>query len=329
MARGRKKKPRIEEQLSALQAVRDDPDSEASRAALREALESRSGPLVASAARLVGELSLTELVPSLSKAFCALLEGGLDVDPGCRGKEAIAEVLAEQSAHATEVFLQGIRCVQLEPVWGGREDTAAGLRAWCGLGLAHMGYLDASVELARLLTDKERAARLGAATALGCTGREDAIPLLRFKVLSGDPDPEVVGECLKALLLLSPKRSLEFVTERLEDADDDVVTAAALALGEARVAEALPSLIEAYERRVLSELRERLLLAIALLRSDAAFAHLLGLVADGDRAAAKGAVRALAVFRHDEGLRARVEEAASKRKDKDVRAEVAAAFGGP
>src|SRR6185503_10592117 len=109
-----------------------------------------------------------------------------------------------------ELYRTGIRHVQHEPTWGGRSDTAAPLRALCGLGLVQVGSPDAVTELAVLLADKEADARIGAASALGHCG-PTATPLLRFKVLTGDEEPSVIAECLNALMAISPSVSFEFV----------------------------------------------------------------------------------------------------------------------
>ena len=49
-------------------------------------------------------------------------------------KVAIVEALNALGYEHTPTFLQGIRHVQMEPVYGGRVDTAAVLRGpvWCG-----------------------------------------------------------------------------------------------------------------------------------------------------------------------------------------------------
>ena len=65
------------------------------------------------------------------------------------------------------------------------------------------------LELAQLLADTEAGARAGAAQALGVTRHHDAaVPLLRFKILSGDPDPRVIGVCLSSLLATDATGSL-------------------------------------------------------------------------------------------------------------------------
>jgi hypothetical protein len=52
-----------------------------------------------------------------------------------------------------------------------------------------------------------------------------------------------------------------------------------------------------------------------MLRSDAAWDYLVGVVADGAEGPARDAIEALAAFRHDAALRARVLQAVAGRAD--------------
>jgi HEAT repeat protein len=211
----------------------------------------------------------------------------------------------------------------MEPVFGGRVDTAVALRGASALGL--VGCADRAVlaDLAELLADPEPPARAAAARAIAALGRDDGVPLLRFKALVGVAEPPVLTECLLGRLRLSPASSLPFIRPFLEGAED-VAEAAALALGESRLAEALPLLREFCERFP-RRLRAGLL-AAALLRRDEAFDWLLGLVRDGPPPWARGAVEALGTYRDDEALRARVEQAVAVRGDDELRAICARAF---
>jgi hypothetical protein len=74
-------------------------------------------------------------------------------DPGCRAKVEIARALYELGEDPAAVFPRGVRHRQMEPVFGGREDTAAELRCVCALGLVRLQSPDALVELAELLAD--------------------------------------------------------------------------------------------------------------------------------------------------------------------------------
>src|SRR5262245_23355166 len=244
----RRKAPRmaksraLEERLAALGGLRREPVTDETIATLRQALRHKVSHVVAKAAQVSGELGLRVLVGDLAAAFDRFLANPVKADPGCRAKVEIARALHEMGEDTGAVFLRGIRHRQLEPVFGGREDTAPELRAMCGLGLVRVGHPDAMVELADLLADPEVAARIGAARALAYAGEPSGEPLLRLKALAGDPDAGVVSESLGALLSLAPSRSLDFVARFLRHRDPVVEEAAALALGASRLRDALPVL---------------------------------------------------------------------------------------
>lgn len=68
------------------------------------------------------------------------------------------------------------------------------------------------------------------------------------------------------------------------------------------------------------------LMALSMLRSDAAIEHLLALVACEPGPVAREAIAAFAIHQHDHVLRARVESAA-RREDVDLKEALAQVFG--
>jgi HEAT repeat protein len=319
------RKPRLEELLGALRGVREDPSSEASLRELRRALASRLGHAAGKAAQIAGQFELTALAPDLVAAFDFFLAEPA-ADAGCVAKAGIVEALYRLGHEDPDVFLRGLKCVQMEPVFGGRVDTAVDVRGAAALGLVRCGYRDALVELAALLADREPPARISAARAVAYRGGEDGAPLLRLKILSGDAEPRVLTECLVALLQLSPVRSLAFVERFLDDGDPARREAAALALGESRLAEAFEPL-RLWRERLAGGPDERLaLLALAALRRDEAFDYLLALVREAEVETAARAVAALGAWRADEALAARVREAAARRQEKRIRGALERAF---
>lgn len=242
---------KLEDVLAALRQVRDDPTSEASLRELRGALADRRSHAVAKAAALIGELEVADLVSEMLAAFDRFMAVP-GADPGCAAKTGIAEALGRLGYDDPKIFLRGVRHVQWEPVYGGHVDTAAGLRGACGRGLVRMGYRDALTELAHLLADPQAPVRAAAARALADRGLDDATPLLRLRVLAGEREPSVLSECFAALLGLSPAKSLPFVSGFLDAADAEMAEAAALALGGARLPEALP-ILRSWAERTLAE----------------------------------------------------------------------------
>lgn len=316
----------LDDVFANLNKVKDAPRSEESLAALRAALASASSFAAAKAARLAGELELGELGPDLVAAFDRFL-GGAD-DPGCTAKAAIAEALYRLGHDgAMGVFLRGIRHVQMEPVFGGRVDTAVDLRGASAFGLVRIGYRDVLPELADLLADREPPVRISAARALAYRDGRDGVPLLRLRVLAGD-EPEVIGECLAALLRLSGGGALPFAARFLDDGNDRIAEAAALALGASRLEEAFADLREWVERVVSPVLRRAGLVAIATLRRDAALDYLFGLVEHAPPVTAAQAVEALALYKGEQALEDRLRQAASKRRERPVRTALERGLGG-
>ena len=84
---------------------------------------------MARAAEIVAEWELAPFELALIAAFDRFLPDAVRRDPTCAAKIAIAEALNRLESREAELFLRGVRHVQPEPVWGGREDTAARLRA--------------------------------------------------------------------------------------------------------------------------------------------------------------------------------------------------------
>jgi HEAT repeat protein len=292
---------------------------------LRRALAGRSAHVAAKAAQIAGECELESVVSDLVAAFERFLDNPVKSDPQCVAKAAIVEALQRMAACEPGVYLRGIGHVQLEPVWGGRADSAAGLRGVSAFGLVAMAYRDALTPLAELLADPEPRARVAAARAIGAREDESGIPLLRLKALVGDEDPEVVSECFSALLSLGGGESVEFVARFLDHAAEETRESAALALGSSRRAEALAVLRRSFEQSPGEPRRRTALLAISMLKRDEALEFLLALVAEAPGPTARLALEALALHRYDDALVVRV-RAAAVRDDADLTAVLAKSF---
>ncbi len=311
------KKDPLEDKLEHLSRLRQQDDSEVIRNGLRAALtQKRYGLLVAKAADLVAELGVTGLEREKQEAFFRLTRDPLKRDKGCAGKTALAKALVEMEQSAPEVFATGLRFVQPEPSWGGSTDTAAQLRGWCAHGLVRMRHPRAVLRITPLLVDPERPTRLAAVDALGDSGQAAAEALLRLKVLTGDEEPEVIAECFNSLLRLEPERSLPFIGDFLDSEDPTVAEAAALALGDSRSEEAI-EILEGRLEVTLDEDRQRsLYLALALTRRQRAMDLLVDAVSQGSMGRARAALKALALNRHDDSLRAKLREYLDSRPDR-------------
>lgn len=209
--------------------------------------------------------------------------------------------------------------MQREPVWGGSVDVACELRAVCAMGLLRLGHPSAASEVAELLADPEPEARAGAAQAIAYSEDSRFAPLLRHKILAGDAEAQVVAQCVAALLRVEGPAALDFCARILALPDAGRAEVAGVALGESRLPGAFDVLRGWWERTTSPELRRTALLAIALLRAEAAQDFLLALVATAPGHDARDAVAALAVFRDDDALRRRLLAAARARDDAALR----------
>jgi HEAT repeat protein len=279
--------------------------------------------LVAKAATLAADLEIDELSSELRAAFHRLLEQPVKRDPGCAAKTAIATALHRGSAYEDALFLLGVRYVQRDPVWGGTVDVACELRAMCAMALLNLHHPAAASEVAELLADPEPTARAGAARAIAYSEDARFAPLLRHKILVGDAEPQVLAECLAALLRIEGDGALELCGRVLDRADGSHVELVCVALGESRLPGALGTLRDFWDRTAAPDLRRTALLAIALLRDEAAHVFLLEVIASAPGHDARDAIAALAVFRDDETLRQRVLAAARTRDDGALRAAIA------
>jgi HEAT repeat protein len=303
----------LQDKLDLLAEIQDNPCSDEAIAILRQTLNSKYPVAIVKAAKLIYRHEMRQFIPDLVANFDRFLEMGATKDPNCLAKKAIADALYHLEHGEETVFLKGIRHVQMESVWGGKVDTAPGLRGVCALGLVRMNYPNIMIELADLLADPEAEARIGAVKAIGYTDDPQGVPLLRLKVQLGDNDPQVMSECFLNLLKLAPTSSTDLVTKFLENPDVQICEMAALALGESRLEEVLPILQDWQKRIRNSELHEICLLAISMLRTEQAMDFLLSLIQDGSDADAKCAIAALELYQQDEALWERVRSVVATR----------------
>lgn len=317
---------KFEARVDEVRRAAQQPESKEHRDRLTKVFNGKQGYLISLAAAAL-PTGGRHLVQCATEAFVRLKEDAIKRDPQCYGKQAIAQSLYDADISAEDVFLAGVQHVQLEPVMGGRQDTAAALRGVCLMALVHAQHPRALVHAATMLADHERAARLAALRALAASGRPDvAEPLTRLRLASGDDDPEVITECMSTLLALNPSDNLAVVGTHLAGKDSTMAEAAALAVGATRVAGGFGLLRDQLELGVLADRRRTLMLAMAMLRSDTAWQHLVEIIMDAPSAEALDAIDALGTFKEHGDLRQRVEAAVMDRADPDVDARFARSF---
>jgi HEAT repeat protein len=272
-------KRKFDEQIAALESLRQAPEN--SRvAALRKALTNRNNFVVARAADLTREFSLTELIPDLLSAFDRFFEHPEKSDPQCWAKNSISRALAALEHQEPETYLRGMRHIQLEAVWGGRSDTAGTLRSTCALALVQCRSLnetDLLADLADLLADKDKSVRTEAVRAVEQVGSPSAALILRTRAVLGNDEPEVLGACFHAILSLEGTRAIGWMRRFLETADD-TASEAALAIAGTHSAGGFECLLQSLDHASDPWWRSVLVSAIALTRQDAAFDFLVGLI---------------------------------------------------
>jgi hypothetical protein len=314
MPRRLQRRGSVDDELAAL----DEPPADRGDRVrqLTEALADRHHRVVAKAARLGGEALSYDLVPALRAAYARFLENATKSDPSCLAKKAIVKALVALECDDVAFYEAALRYRQLEPVWGGKADTAVDIRSNAAMGLVATGYARALVLLTELLHDPEAAARVAAVRAIACGNPREAELLLRSKALSGDADPAVIGECFTALLSVEPDESLPFVVRHLAGTDETLKQLAALALGESHLERAVAPLLAAWNEPVVSEDTRRVLIrAMAAHRSDAAVDWLLEIAKQERIPLAEEVVAALATYRHNAKLAERLRAAIVERAD--------------
>jgi HEAT repeat protein len=305
MVRGQGKKLRgFDGKLARLHALRNQPLTAETTLELRRYLADPSSLVVAEAAKILADPSAAGLAGDLVAAFDRLMIEPEENDSQCRAKIEIVAALNRLEYAEPTIFLRGLTHHQDPRFDEPGQDAAGALRAFCALGLARINHPGVVLLLTELLLDNDNTARAGAARALGATGSLTAVPLLRYKVLTGDPLVDVGGECFASLLSLSFAESLPFVARYLRAPQSTLQEAAMFALAETRRPEALAFLTD-YWPGAPDDVRESLLVALALFRLPTANDFLINLIAGKD-AMARAALSALAIYRDNPKLAASI-----------------------
>lgn len=299
MASGKDKGDAQLRALAALDGVEMDGEA---WSLVRQSLTAKFNMVNARAAKIIGEKGDLSFEEPLQQLFERALINPVKSDPGCLTKLAVVEALDRLESQNTKLFLKAMGHVQLEPVWGSHEDTAGELRGRAFSALVTMGYANALFEGMPLLVDSEPESRQLAVAAYGHTDSREAELILRMKALSRDAEPRVTTECFSALMKLNGDRSLPFVEGYLDDGDPDVAAGAAVALGESRHPQAFKALKRVFQASRLPEVREAILMAMSLIRSEEANHFMVDLLGRGSSGEDEILLRALSIHQTDPEL---------------------------
>ena len=248
------------------------------QALLLEALADKSPYVGALAAEALGESADDAAALAMTERFGFLSEDGPARDPGCHIRSNLAFALGRlQYYGASDVLRVGIRAVQIESVGGVPFDTAAHLRANCALALAQIRDLDSIRDIALLLFDRSGFAhglpdpkvkmepRKAAARALSLTGSaQSRLPLTLRLVHPENEEPEVLQECMQALVELEDPHALEVLEPYLRHRDMRLAAFAALMIAQTQAPEAASLLGEAISRLSGDPLRATVLALMTL-----------------------------------------------------------------
>ncbi len=327
----------VTEELARVQAAARRPPAEAVEL-LVPLLRSKQPAVIQEAAAALGATEQRAAIPPLMEAYARADEDGPKRDRGCRIRRAIVEALAKLDARtAVPLVRRAIRTVQ---VMAGT-DTALDLRAAAAAALAQLEPQNAIHDLALLLFDREpncpvpateylyakAQTRIVAAKAIAYTSEPAGAALLAVKLVFREMElPDVLSACLEGIAALHPPNLKEVVRPYLEGRDPILATTAATSLASSLGEEALPILVESYQRAP-REARVPFVLAITSVRSARTGPALLSFLADPSPEVRLAAVEGASLYM-DEAVRERLERVAKGDPDRRVCMAAARALAG-
>ena len=300
-------------QLRRLSAGEAPPDVDE---ILRKGLADRSNLVIAAAAKSAGEMRRSECVPALLEALNKLFEDAVKTDPKCWGKTSITKALVQLDYSDSAPFVRGLRHIQMEPVVGGREDSAGHLRSNCALALVQctdIPRFEIIRHLVDALADGNDSVRTEAVRALHQLAGDEAVLLLRFKARTGDASALIIGHVFDALLSLERDRAVPFVREFLSSVDNELRDEAALALGGSRLMSAVKVLQDCWKESHSQSFSQVLLRAISSSRVPEAIDFLIQLLKTGTPAQSAAALESLKLHEGSSEIQALIDEAKKQR----------------
>ena len=315
-------KRRVEDELLQLGLLRHPDKSDAQvAAALQKALRDPVNAMAAKAADVAAHRKMVQLIPDMLLSYDRLFRDPVKRDPQCVAKNAIAKALKDLAYGESAPFLRGLRHVQMEPVWGGEQDSAAALRGTCAVALVNCLDIPVDailVELVDAITDSVARVREDAVKAVVQLGARESILLLRLKARVGDEDPAITGLALEGILRLEGEGAIQFVGRFLEAQIEEVRDQAALALGASRLPGAIELLREQWHNKIRSLSDYGILNGLSLSRLESALEFLLGIIRNGRMREAIDAMKVLDIHRGSPDIVERVAAAVRDRPEPEI-----------
>ncbi len=251
-------------------------------------LYDKSSYVAALAAKSLGDCADPETLAAMRARFEEVSDEGVRNDPGCHIRANLAFAFGRlEYLPALNSLRRGIRTVQIEAVGGVPFDTGAHLRANCALALAQLSDRESLRDMALLLFDmtspmKGRDAALAklemrkaAAQAIAILGdRSGAVPLTIKLSYPENEMPEVLQECMQALVALEDERVNDILEPYLSSPDAGLSGYAALMLA-STASEAALTLLKNAVQTSYGEQLKYLIIAISTHRSDEARDYLI------------------------------------------------------
>lgn len=301
------------------------------QALLLKTLEDRSPYVASLAAEALGAEADDTTQDVMIARFAFLSDAGIKRDPGCQIRANLAFAFGRLECHsAGEVLRRGIRAGQIEAVGGVPTDTAGALRGNCALALGALRRPDSVRDIALLLFDRTGPTgrgfnpdpranvepRKSAARALSLLGSTlGRLPLTLRLAHPENEMPEVLQECMRALVELEDPQAVEVLQPYLQSRDEPLAAYTALMIAQTRAPEAA-GLIGEVVRRLSGDPLRAAVLALSTLRTCEADA-MMRQFATSEREAVRLAV--VATLPLDEATRLLLERLATKDVSPQVR----------
>lgn len=309
----------VKDAIAKVAELRRIDDPRALCAAVTKLLGQKSSFVVSRVADLAAERSVREALPVIVERLDRVLKESPADDVGAAAALSLVKALIvlEAGYEAEEVALRASKHTRWEKVMGGSVEVAGGVRGNAAILLAAMGSTQAIRVATELLAEpdqrppRERTSwpvRSDAARAMTMIGSDGASAVLRFRLLIGDAEPNVLSDCLAGLLTIERDAAIPLAQQMLDDGRDEYAEAAVLALGNWRDPRAFDQLRSRADRFLSSGSQELYLASIAMTRQPKAIDYLIELATTGNASLKRAAMKALEPLRLLPGVAERLEQ---------------------